>query len=154
MEFFADDGVIFRPGPLNAKEFYRPRLPTLKPLTSTLDWEPRYGDVSQVAKLSKPEEAHGYFFSIWKKQLDDSWKVALDMGAGEVPAATAHHVFGKPFTQARQYKPKVPSAGNITIDLQTLTDDGVSRRLRRSQGNIRITIATASGSSRKILARR
>jgi ketosteroid isomerase-like protein len=145
MEFFADDGVIFRPGPVNAKDFYRPRLPTPKPLTSTLDWEPRYGDVSQagdlgydygpwnyVARLPQPEEAHGYFFSIWKKQADGTWKVALDMGAGEVPAATADHVFGKPFTQARQYKSKVPSDSNAPTELRRLTemDRGFAERAK------------------------
>jgi len=135
MEFFADDGVIFRPGPVNSKEFYRPRLPTPRPLTATLDWEPRYGDVSRagdlgydygpwnyVAKAPKSEEAHGYFFSIWKKQPDGSWKVALDMGAGEVPNATADHVFGKPFSPARQYKPKVPSSGTPATELERLTE--------------------------------
>src|SRR6266508_4513879 len=31
IEFFADDGIIFRPGPVIAKEFYRKQAPTPRP---------------------------------------------------------------------------------------------------------------------------
>src|SRR2546423_15605662 len=47
LEFFADDGGIFHPGPVNAKEFYRPRRPTPQPLPFTLNWTPTSGDISQ-----------------------------------------------------------------------------------------------------------
>lgn len=51
LEFFTDDGIIFQPGPVNSKEFYRKRPPQTKPLRATLNWEPRYGDVSEAGDL-------------------------------------------------------------------------------------------------------
>lgn len=135
LEFFADDGIIFRPGPVNSKEFYRKRVPTPVPLKATLNWEPRYGDVSKAGDLgysmgpwnyvanapTKEPDTHGYFFSIWKRQTDRKWKVAMDFGTGEIPAATSDHVFGKPFQPARQYKIKAPQASSPAVELQVLT---------------------------------
>lgn len=70
----------------------------------------------------KEPDGHGYYFSIWKKQSDRRWKVAMDFGTGEIPAATEDHVFGKPFESARQYKIKVPRASNPATELQLLTE--------------------------------
>lgn len=136
MEFFADDGIIFRPGPVNAKEFYRKQVPTPRPLRATLNWEPRYGDVSQAGDLGysmgpwnyvtnvlpKEPDAHGYFFSIWKRQTDGKWRVAMDFGTGEIPAATEDHMLGKPFEPARQYKLRAPHVSNPAVELQALTE--------------------------------
>ena len=136
LEFFADDGVIFKPGPVNAKEFYRKRPPAQTPLPATLNWEPRYGDVSLAGDMGydigpwnyvsnttpKEPDSHGYFFSIWKKQPDGKWKVAVDVGTGEIKSATADHVFGKPFQPARQYKPKVPRGLAPAAELRGLTE--------------------------------
>ena len=136
MEFFTDDGIIFVPGPANSKEFYRKRLPTPKPLAATLNWEPRYGDVSQAGDLgynigpwnyvdntsAKEPDAHGYYMSIWKKQPDGKWKVALDFGTGAGVAPSADHVFGKPFESARHYKIKVPLGSNPAAEAQRLIE--------------------------------
>jgi ketosteroid isomerase-like protein len=136
MEFFTDDGIIFTPSPVNSKEWYRKRLPTPKPLKATLNWEPRYGDVSRAGDLgynigpwnyvnnspSKEPDVHGYYMSIWRKQPDGRWKVALDFGTGGGVAANADHVFGKPFQAAQQYKIKVPSGSNPANELQRLTE--------------------------------
>lgn len=136
LEFFADDGVIFNPGPVNAKEFYRPRPPTPKPLPFTLNWAPTYGDVSQAGDLGynigpwttvdnmpplEPSE-HGYFFSVWRRQPDGSWKVAVDFGTGALPGRSAGHALGQSFTPARQYKPKVPRGADPSAELQRLTE--------------------------------
>jgi len=61
-----------------------------------------YGDVAQAGDLgwntgptviedTSPEKKparHGMFFSVWKRQGDGSWRVALDLGA-DTPAAVA-----------------------------------------------------------------
>ena len=134
LEFFTDDGIIFQPGPTNSKEFYSKRPVQAKPPKVVLNWEPRYGDVSQAADLgynigpwnldinTTPKEPteHGYYMSVWKKQSDGRWKVALDFGSGRGVAATEDHVFGKPFEPARQYKIKVPRSSNPATDLQVL----------------------------------
>jgi ketosteroid isomerase-like protein len=90
VEFFADDAVIFHPGPINGKKFYsdQPGRPGL------LTWRPVVADISSNNDLGyttgpwefrrngkdDPQVYHGYYFSIWKKQADGLWKVALDNG--------------------------------------------------------------------------
>ena len=90
LEFLADDGIIFQPGPVNGKQFWQARAPR----KGLLSWQPIFADVSLAGDLgytTGPYEfrpngaddkpiAFGQYFSIWKKQTDGSWKVALDRG--------------------------------------------------------------------------
>src|SRR5438128_921891 len=90
LEFLADDGIIFQPGPVNGKQFWQARTPR----KGRLSWEPIFADVSLAGDMGyttgpyefrpngagdKPT-AFGQYFTIWKKQTDGSWKVALDRG--------------------------------------------------------------------------
>jgi ketosteroid isomerase-like protein len=90
LEFLADDGIVFRPGPINGKESWGKRPETGLDLV----WEPTFAAIARSAdfgydsgpakwRANKKEEkftGHGHFISIWKKQNDGSWKVALDVG--------------------------------------------------------------------------
>jgi ketosteroid isomerase-like protein len=90
LAFLADDGLVFRPGPVNGKEAWSKREETGLDLV----WEPtfavmaRSGDFGYDTGPSKWRESkkegkfsgHGHFISVWKKQKDGSWKVALDCG--------------------------------------------------------------------------
>ena len=92
LEFLAGDGIIFQPGPVNGKQFWQARAPR----KGLLSWEPIFADVSLTGDLgytTGPYEfrpngaddkpiAFGQYFTIWKKQTDGSWKVALDRGTG------------------------------------------------------------------------
>ena len=136
LEYFTDDGVIFMPGPVNAKETWGKRQPQTKPPRIVLNWEPRYGEVSQAGDLGynigpwnindtgSPNEppAHGYFLSMWRKQPDGRWKVSLDFGSGRGAPATDDHVFGKPFELAPQHKSRVPGKGTAAAELTSLMD--------------------------------
>lgn len=99
LAFFADDGIVFNPHPVAYKqdEAKRP-APASRP-PSTLAWEPIFGDVSAAGDLGyttgpyrhtdhsadpRPP-SYGYFFSIWRKQPDGRWKVAVDLGT-ETPS--------------------------------------------------------------------
>src|SRR5216684_2628916 len=42
LEFLADDGIIFQPGPVNGKKFWTER----QPRKGLLSWEPVFADVS------------------------------------------------------------------------------------------------------------
>jgi ketosteroid isomerase-like protein len=101
IEFFADDGVNFAPGPTNTKEFFKPQ-----PNRSdrVLQWQPMYGDVSQGGDLgyttgpfvlenkSAPATqrfSYGFYFSVWKRQADGSWKVVADFGTRTPGPATS-----------------------------------------------------------------
>src|SRR5204862_4374192 len=88
LEFLADDGIIFQPGPVNGKQFWQARAQR----KGLLSWEPIFADVSSADDLGyttgpyefRPNSADdkpiafGQYFTIWKKQMDGSWKVALD----------------------------------------------------------------------------
>jgi len=90
LEFLADDGVVFQPGPVNGREFWRQR----EPRKGLLSWHPTYADVSAAGDLgytTGPYEfrsggpndrpvAFGEYFTIWKRQSDGSWRAVLDRG--------------------------------------------------------------------------
>lgn len=94
LEYFADDGISFTPGPGNAKERLRQRPATPRPIPYSLDWWPTYAGVSAGGDMgfttgpsigvdnTKPGTTpnYGYYFSVWRKQPDGTWKVALDVG--------------------------------------------------------------------------
>lgn len=102
LEFFADDAINFQPHPTKAREAILSRpAPAVRPPV-TLNWEPVWADVSAAGDLgyttgpftftdNSPEKRptrHGYYFSVWKKQGDGNWKVAIDVGI-QVPAPAA-----------------------------------------------------------------
>ncbi|HEX3145581.1 MAG TPA: DUF4440 domain-containing protein [Pyrinomonadaceae bacterium] len=90
LEFLADDGIIFQPGPVNGKKFWSER----QPRKGLLSWEPVFADVSRAGDLgyttgpwefrpNGPDDqpvAFGQYFTIWKKQADGGWKAVLDRG--------------------------------------------------------------------------
>jgi ketosteroid isomerase-like protein len=90
LEFLADDAIVFRPGPVNGKEVWSKRPETGPDLL----WEPNFAAISRGAdfgydsgpskwrsrKIDKNFTGFGHFISIWKKQKDGTWKVALDCG--------------------------------------------------------------------------
>ena len=87
---FADDAIVFDPGPVNGKQLYQKRPATDAQLT----WQPIFADIARAGdmgyttgpwefKKTKGDEkpvAYGQFLSVWKKQPDGTWKVVLDGG--------------------------------------------------------------------------
>jgi hypothetical protein len=47
LEFIADDGILFQPGPINGKKFWTER----QPRKGLLSWEPIFADVSRAGDL-------------------------------------------------------------------------------------------------------
>jgi len=90
LEFLAEDGIIFQPGPVNGKKYWSDR----QPRKGLLSWEPVFADVSRAGDLgyttgpwefrpNGPDDqpvAFGQYFTIWKKQTDGGWKAVLDRG--------------------------------------------------------------------------
>jgi ketosteroid isomerase-like protein len=93
IDFMADDGVMFRPDPVNAKESMRarPAIPGL------LSWYPSYAEVSLAGDMGydtgpseyrekagdKPDQMQ--FATVWKRQADGTWKAAVDLGTPDNP---------------------------------------------------------------------
>lgn len=88
--YFAPDGLLFRPRPTSAHQVHDGRPDN----GSRLLWEPSFAEVSASGELgwttgpwhwrkhaSDPAPAaHGHFVSVWRKQADGNWRVALDLG--------------------------------------------------------------------------
>lgn len=120
--YFADDGIGFAPHPQKVKETFSnsPAPATRSPIT--LNWAPVYGDIAQAGDLGwntgptviedtspdKKPARHGMFFSVWKKQTDGSWRVALDLGA-DTPAAVAP--LNAPYKTSYRASSKKPAVG-------------------------------------------
>src|SRR5689334_2712435 len=92
LEYFADDGVNFAPGPGNTKARFRARPEGIEPFV--LDWHPAIAAVARAGDLgfttgpytitgrapAVREPAQGMFFSVWRRQPEGSWKVIVDGG--------------------------------------------------------------------------
>lgn len=89
LKFFADDAIMFNPGPVNGKEL----LNSINEPPGKLLWYPSFSLVSAAEDLGvdlgpwerkKTLEAEplrqGTFASVWRKQADGSWKLILDLG--------------------------------------------------------------------------
>jgi ketosteroid isomerase-like protein len=122
IEFFAEDGINFQPHPTKTREALSKRPATRSPIV--LDWHPITADVSRAGDLgyttgpytltdSKESKlvGQGYYFSLWKKQSDGTWKVVLDCGIQTNAPATE-----KIFKAARPMKSKVFKA-KVSLDL-------------------------------------
>jgi ketosteroid isomerase-like protein len=90
LEFLAPDGIVFRPGPVNGQEVWSKRQET----GFDLVWEPTFAVIARsgdfgydtgpakwrARKTDGTFSGYGHFISVWKKQKDGTWKVALDCG--------------------------------------------------------------------------
>lgn len=85
----AEQGIVFAPEPTNGKRVWEKR-PSSK---SVLAWEPEFSAISSAGDMgynygpwtwSSHKDTlpsrYGHFISVWKKQPDGTWKVALDLG--------------------------------------------------------------------------
>lgn len=91
LAFLADESLLFAPGPVPGKMFYR-RQPD-RP--QKLSWAPDFADVAasgdlgytsgpweiRPEKMTDPPTAYGHFNSIWRVQKDGSWKLEVDLGS-------------------------------------------------------------------------
>jgi ketosteroid isomerase-like protein len=98
LAFLADDGIVFRPGPVNGKKSWGERAAPKGLLT----WEPVYADISRAGDMgyttgpwefrqngpSDKPVAYGYFVTVWRKQSDGTWKFVIDLGTDN-PTPTA-----------------------------------------------------------------
>jgi ketosteroid isomerase-like protein len=86
LHFAAPDGIVFQPGPVNAREALAVRpMPRIQ-----LDWWPVYAGIAASADLGfttgpyslrdGAREAHGWYFTVWKRQADGRWRWVLDHG--------------------------------------------------------------------------
>jgi ketosteroid isomerase-like protein len=114
VEHMADDGIVFAPKPANGKKLHA-EAPESKAL---LTWYPAYADISASLDWgyttgpyelkANPEDAKpvgaGFYLSVWKKQPDGQWKVAVDMG----------NSFAADLVKKENYQPATAIKGKTT----------------------------------------
>ena len=123
VKYFADDGIGFGPHPERTREKLMKTPPETGPRKVIFNWAPMFGDISEAGDLGyttgpvlytdtgenpRPLQ-HGLYFSVWQKQADGSWKVAIDMG---VPVPKPVAPIDTKFTAAEKVirtNAKVPS---------------------------------------------
>jgi ketosteroid isomerase-like protein len=136
-EYFADDGISISPKPHIYKESALKTPPPAHPLARTLYWEPIVADVSSSGDLgytmgpaSLKDSAkgdaptwYGFYFSIWKRQKDGDWKVAVDIGTGSTNVVEKY--FGRPLTSALHggFKSRGITAGGKAASRELVTLD-------------------------------
>jgi ketosteroid isomerase-like protein len=123
LAYLADDGILFRPKPVNGKQWMRarPARPGL------LTWQPIYADVASAGDLGYttgpwefrekgPEDkpvAFGNFVTLWKKQMDGTWKFVVDLGISNPQPAGASAPWQPP---ANNLKSKGKSAHKANVE--------------------------------------
>lgn len=86
VNYSAPDGIVFQPGPVPVKQALAAHpIPSIQ-----LEWWPVYAGISASGDLgfttgpfvvgSRERQGHGWYFTIWKRQSDGSWRWVLDHG--------------------------------------------------------------------------
>lgn len=89
LSYLDDDSILFRPHPVNGKDYLSGRRET----GIQLSWKPIRAGVARSGELGwttgpyrvEPLEEgglplHGYFVSVWRRQGDGVWRVVVDLG--------------------------------------------------------------------------
>jgi len=90
LAYIADDGIIFRPDPVNGKEF----LINSGTSTGNLKWYPTYAAISGSGDLgfttgpwelkNKEKDSdksfYGNYCTVWEKQAEGDWEFVIDFG--------------------------------------------------------------------------
>lgn len=148
MAFIADDGLLFRPGAVNGKKWMieHPVPPSDKrPL---LAWQPSFAGMSASGDMgfttgpweSKPDRndpkpsAYGHFVTVWRKQVDGTWKWVVDLGISH-PQSGGPQTLWNPIDKTTDTKPAnvdVASATKGLVDRDRMLsvaslDEGLSK---------------------------
>jgi ketosteroid isomerase-like protein len=156
MKFFADDAVVFRPGPVKYKEAMKDVPLPANPKAASLEWEPVYADVAASGDMgyttgpsvwtdhspANRPPYYGFYFSVWKKQPTGEWRVAFDVGTEQPGPYRGSRLFHAPAVVERKEvmtksKPErnVVSLMNVEQDfLAAVQRDGAINALARYAG--------------------
>jgi ketosteroid isomerase-like protein len=112
MAFVAEDGILFRPKAVKAKQWMidHPLPPSDE--RDLLSWGPSFADMAAAGDMgytfgpwqyksdirdARPV-AWGHFVTIWRKQADGSWKFEVDLGVSHPEPTSSNFVLEQPKT--------------------------------------------------------
>jgi ketosteroid isomerase-like protein len=134
LRYSAPDGIVFQPGPVAAKQALAAR--PIPPVA--LKWWPVYAGIAASADLGfttgpfvvgdGERTGHGWFFTVWKRQPDGSWRWLLD--------------HGPPTREAAPFGPD--SAVAALPPGRTSSKDSASRSLRAAEAHLAAALAVDS----------
>jgi hypothetical protein len=91
-----EESILFRPNAVPGKAWMEKSAPS----PSQLSWEPEFADIARSGDFGyttgpwqlrrTPQEApgaFGHYVTVWKKQKDEVWKIAIDIGTSHPPGA-------------------------------------------------------------------
>lgn len=114
VENMADGGLVFAPQPTNGKKLHAEApaskavltwYPALADISGSLDWGYTTGPYQLKANPTDEKIAGaGFYLSVWKKQADGQWKVAVDMGNSFSPALLKEEVYQPAAAKGRSAK--------------------------------------------------
>jgi ketosteroid isomerase-like protein len=82
-KFAAQDALVFRPNPINAKKFY-----ATAPDQKNISWTPTYARISRSHDwgfttgnymVDGPQKSYGHYLSVWRGR-NGKWELILDLG--------------------------------------------------------------------------
>lgn len=91
LAYIADDGILFRPNPVNGKEFL---LNSVSSSAGNLKWFPVYAAISQngdlgfttgpweysINKKESTNNLYGNYCTVWERKTDGDWLFLIDFG--------------------------------------------------------------------------
>jgi ketosteroid isomerase-like protein len=100
LDFLSDDGILFRPAPVNGK-----KVTSEEPdPQATLSWEPDFADVALSGDIGyttgpwsftdrsgkQQPPIFGHYVTIWKRFPQGDWRVAVDLGVPHPEQPAGH----------------------------------------------------------------
>ena len=126
----ADDSIIFRPTAVPGRQWFE----TNSPSPGQLNWEPAFADIAAAGDLGyttgpwersrTAQEApmsFGHYVTLWRKQADGKWKVALDAGISHAAAPRPRSVQSPPVrgsVQKQRPQKEIEAAKTALLDLE------------------------------------
>jgi ketosteroid isomerase-like protein len=147
---FADDAVIFAPNPVNGKKFWQQTKED-----PVITWHPVFAAIARSADLGyttgpaefyksrgeKKPVGFGNFVSIWRKDANGVWKVALDVGSNHAQPNQIDIAIRTDVPGTSAVNPESARADLERMQQtfsETLKDDQADAILRAAAENIRL----------------
>lgn len=135
LDFLADDSLMFVPEKIDGKTYWNSRPQT----KASLVWYPVFADVSSNGALGyttghgefRPDGATGEkvfysdFATIWRRQADGSWKVALDVGISHDKLPSEDKNWTSPKEAEMTNETKLPASDSVNNFFDTATTKGL-----------------------------
>jgi ketosteroid isomerase-like protein len=123
--------IIFRPEPVSAEKYFKNKHddagllswePTYAKISKSGDWGYTTGPYTYMETDSSEPVYYGEYLSVWKKNQNDVWKLAIDVGIPHPkPSAISKMIFSNP--QNEKFQPQYSDVRLKEREALVLTTD-------------------------------